>query len=390
MDGIDPSAVAVWHTARSFLPFDLDTLAQETGALARRRGVTDGEGLVRTLLCYALPNSSLKQAARLARRANLAQVSSVALFKRLRSSEKLLQSCVQHLLTHAAGPEERFRKYRVLAVDATVLCGPGARGTDQRLHVVYDLGKGLPISVEVTDVHGGEKLSRHKSFGTGDLVLGDRGYAQCKGIVETLKRRARILVRFEFSLMRVNRASGRQWKRKDVEPRVPETGAIEIPVYLPGYDKPLRAIGERNLQGEVVWLLTNLKSSELPRGQARELYMRRWQIELFFKRLKSLLDLDELPSRDGPVARPWIWAKLILASLAVLVGHERFSPWGRAFGQSETQQVEGFRSRTRPARRGTDLSKTAQTQTRKAQGKKQTKKATQATLPLEEALCALS
>jgi hypothetical protein len=320
----------------------------------------------------------------------LAQLSSVALFKRLRSSEKLLQTCFHHLLTHAASPEERFGKYRVLAVDATVLCGPGAKGTDQRLHVVYDLGKGLPVSVEVTDVHGGEKLSRHKSFGAGDLVLGDRGYAQCKGIIETIKRRARILVRFEFSLMRVNRASGRQWKRKDVELRVPETGVIEIPVYLPGYEKPLRAIGERNLQGEVVWLLTNLKSSELPREQARELYMRRWQIELFFKRLKSLLDLDELPSRDGPVARPWIWAKLILASLAVLIGHERFSPWGRAFGQNEIQQVEGLRSRTHDTHRGIDPSQTTQTSTRKAQRKKETKKATQATLPMEEALCALS
>ena len=190
--------------------------------------------------------------------------------------------------------------------------------------------------------------------------------------------------------MRVNRASGRQWKRKDVEPRVPETGVIEIPVYLPGYEKPLRAIGERNLQGEVVWLLTNLKTNELPKDEARELYMRRWQIELFFKRLKSLLDMDELPSRDGPVARPWIWAKLILASLAVLIGHERFSPWGPAFRQSETQQVEGLRPRTRAAYCGTDPSKTAKAQTRTAQRKKETKKTTQATLPMEEALCALS
>jgi len=390
MDGIDPSAAAIWYRARSFLPFDLDVLAEETGALCRRRGVVDGEGLVRTLLCYALPNASLEQASRLARQANLAQLSSVALFKRLRSSEKLLQSCFQHLLTHACGGEERFGKYRVLAVDATVLCGPGATGTDQRLHVVYDLGKGLPVSVDVTDVHGGEKLSRHQSFGSGDLVLGDRGYAQSRGIVDALKRRARVLVRFEFSLMRVNRASGRQWKRKDVELRVPETGVVEIPVYVPGYDQPLRAIGERNLQGEVVWLLTNLKAKELPSGKARELYMRRWQIELFFKRLKSLLDLNELPSRDGPVARPWIWAKLILASLAVLIGHERFSPWGRAFGQAEIQQVDRLRSRTRTTRRSPHPPKTAKNQKRTTQRKEKTNKTSQATLPLEETLYALS
>jgi hypothetical protein len=73
-----------------------------------------------------------------------------------------------------------------------------------------------------------------------------------------------------------------------------------------------------------------LTSEELSVEEARSLYSARWQIELFFKRLKSLLDLDELPTRDGPTARPWIWAKLVLAALAVVMTDERFSPWGRA------------------------------------------------------------
>ncbi len=102
----------------------------------------------------------------------------------------------------------------------------------------------------------------------------------------------------------------------------------ELPVRLAGCDSKLRAIGTPNLEGKMVWLLTDLNEDELGAGQARELYSKRWQIELFFKRLKSLLDLDELPTRDGPSARPWIWAKLLLATLATLTGHERFSPWG--------------------------------------------------------------
>jgi hypothetical protein len=46
------------------------------------------------------------------------------------------------------------------------------------------------------------------------------------------------------------------------------------------------------------------------------LYRLRWQIELLFKRLKSLLHLDALPSREGPTAKSWMLARLIAAALA--------------------------------------------------------------------------
>jgi hypothetical protein len=46
-----------------------------------------------------------------------------------------------------------------------------------------------------------------------------------------------------------------------------------------------------------------------------ELYRVRWQIELEFKRLKSLLRLDTLPSKQGPTARSWILARVLAAIL---------------------------------------------------------------------------
>ena len=47
-----------------------------------------------------------------------------------------------------------------------------------------------------------------------------------------------------------------------------------------------------------------------------QLYRLRWQIELFFKRLKSLLHLDTLPSRQGPTAKSWMLARFLAAALA--------------------------------------------------------------------------
>uniref|UniRef100_UPI0039A68DDF transposase n=1 Tax=Rhodospirillum sp. A1_3_36 TaxID=3391666 RepID=UPI0039A68DDF len=49
--------------------------------------------------------------------------------------------------------------------------------------------------------------------------------------------------------------------------------------------------------------------------QIASLYRLRWKIELAFKRLKSLLGIDELPAKDPDLARSWLSAKLLTALL---------------------------------------------------------------------------
>ncbi len=344
------------------MPFDLDAFAVDLGVLQRRRGVRNGELLVRALCLCALPKSTFELAARTARHAGIASLSPQALFNRMVGAEPLTRGLFFHALGHAAGKAESFRDFRLLAVDATTLCGPGAKGTNQRLHVVYDLGKGLPLSVDLTDTRGGETFRRHHSFGMGDLVLADACYGVGPGIRCALRSGARLLVRFNFeSFLLLGEDGGKIWPEQ-AEGVLPESGCVDVCVYHPDWPAPLRAIGARNPEGKGVWLLTDLSPEELPTEQARELYSRRWQIELFFKRLKSLLDLDELPTRDGPSARPWIWTKLLLATLAVLIADERFSPW-----EGETDALENLRSRSVDAPQGTDGRPPAQTAQREAQ-----------------------
>ena len=72
------------------------------------------------------------------------------------------------------------------------------------------------------------------------------------------------------------------------------------------------------------------RNASLPALTIAQLYKSRWQIELLFKRLKSLLHLDTLPSRQGPTARSWILARLLAAALAqkLVQPSGPFSPWG--------------------------------------------------------------
>jgi Transposase DDE domain len=61
-------------------------------------------------------------------------------------------------------------------------------------------------------------------------------------------------------------------------------------------------------------LLTSLPA-EVPAAEVLAAYRMRWQVELAFKRLKSLLGLHRLPAKSEPLARTWLLTHLILALL---------------------------------------------------------------------------
>jgi hypothetical protein len=332
------------------LPFDLDALAEETGALKRRRNVKNGERLFRAFCLYGLPNSSFQLAAAQAAKLNICEMTPSALFTRFKRAGPFLASIFKHLMRRASGRAETWGGFKLVAVDATVLCGPGAKGTNQRLHTAYDLGAGCPLHVDVTGAEGGETFRRYLGLGPGVLVLADQGYGHGPGIVPLLQSGAHVLVRFNFYSIRLLDSDGAKITPERAEGMLEAEGTIEFEATLPGWDRSVRVFGTRNPEGEGIWLLTDLPESKLAKDQVRGLYSRRWQIENFFKRMKSLLDLDQLPTRDGPTARPWVWLKLVLTALAVLIGHERFSPWGVPEGP-EAEETNQKQNRAHVTRR---------------------------------------
>ncbi|WP_147157506.1 transposase, partial [Reyranella soli] len=56
-------------------------------------------------------------------------------------------------------------------------------------------------------------------------------------------------------------------------------------------------------------------SLDKPADQIFELYRLRWQIEIAFKRLKSLLHIDRLEAKDPDLVRTWLLAHIIAALL---------------------------------------------------------------------------
>ena len=355
-----------WRDVLAWLPADLDALASSTGALQKRRAIRTGAQLLRIVFAYAVLDLSLRSTAAWARAQGVAEMSDVAVLKRLTASAPFLEALLARLFTaHVRFPSARALPWRVRLTDSTTVSHPGSTGADWRVHVGYDAERRCVDAVELTDGTGGEHLERIAPK-AGDLLVADRGYAHADRILKVQKLGAHVLVRVGHRAVpmwtvggepfdplayacrkrakagrppRVEEAAvelrGNEGKtciarliivRKSVEATERERNRIRREASRKGKSPTTRTLRA----AAFTFLLTTVPAKEASAAVLAELYRVRWQIELAFKRWKSLLDLDELRARDPDLARTYLLGKLVAAQLADIIARtERdFSPWG--------------------------------------------------------------
>ncbi len=352
-----------WDLLASFLPEGWRELARETGAMRRARGeITSPELLLKILLLHVATGLSLKQAAARAQVQGLAKISDVALLKRLRTSEAWLRELARRMFetsrfarVTARAPEGR----RLRAIDATAVEEPGATGTDWRVHYSIRLPEMQCDFYEVTDDKGGETYKRIP-VEPGDIILADRGYCHREGVAHVLERQGDVIVRLNSSnfplldhlkkpfalLSHLRRLRGHQpgdwlvwfeanamrWPARLCAIRKSRQAAeLAKTKILQHASKKQKQVRPETLEcAEYIFVLTSLTRDLLDARDVLDLYRARWQIELCFKRLKSLFRLGHLPKRSDVSARAWIEGKLLTVLLIErLVSEARFfSPWG--------------------------------------------------------------
>lgn len=335
-----------WPYVLTLLPADLEVSARKSGALVRARGVPNAQALLRMVLAYALSDLSMKDVAAWAQASGLAQITGPGLFYRIREAEGWLSELLGRLVEQEVpSPQNGVLWARI--VDATVITGPGARGTEWRVHVLADPATGGFRAVELTDAGVGESYALHP-VSPGEVVLGDRGYARARGIGAATKRGAAVVVRVNPHAIRLCSPDRTVLQVLEEEHRVGPTGVMtwDIMVPIPPESAsrshkswplsravdwvPARLVAARTRRDEVIWVLTTLPADRADPAQVMDLYRLRWQVEVLFRRLKSLLHLDALPSRQGPTARSWMLARLLGAALAqkLVRPSGAFPPWG--------------------------------------------------------------
>jgi hypothetical protein len=347
-----------WEHVCQLLPSGWQEQAHVLGALHRARGFRDPEVLLRTLLVHLAGNCSLKDAVTQAQVAGWCDVSAVALFQRLRAAEGWLRWMADRLWQRPS-PPPLPQGYRVRAIDATTVSVPGSVGTDWRLHFGINLESLQCDFFEVTDAHEGETF-RRIPVTPGDLLLGDRDYATPPGIAHVIEAGGHVLARVNHKALPLFDLRGnpfrlterlrtltvgtcREWSALVRHGASTYRGRL-VAVKRSRWSACLerRALRKRaarqqkRLSRAAVFLAgyfyvwTDVPATVLGATAVLNWYRCRWQIELCFKRMKSILHLGELPKKREDSCRAWLHGKLLVSLLLerLLEEAEHFSPWG--------------------------------------------------------------
>jgi Transposase DDE domain len=352
----------------------LEATARLRGAFTRAREIKNAETLLRLALAYGGLGMSLRETCAWAEAGGIVSLSDPSLLERLCKAAPWLGDIVSALIAaQAKVAAGRWAGYRLRALDGTSICEPGADRTTWRLHVGYDLATGQVDQLELTDVHGAENLQR-LTYAAGDIVLGDRGYARPRDLRPVIEAGADFIVRTGWNSLRLLQANGEPFdlfaalatqaeqeselqvrvhegvtERASPEPLIlrlvvrrkePEQAEAEQKRLLKDAKKRGKQPDPRSLEAaKYILLLTSLPAVTFPPADILALYRFRWQIELAFKRFKSLAGLDMLPAKKPELARAWIYARLIVAIIAEQIAGQVPDSFPSGFGNTSSEPV---------------------------------------------------
>lgn len=205
----------------------------------------------------------------------------------------------------------------------------------------------------------------------GDIILADRGYCNAPGIAALCGQGADVIVRLNTSALPLFDPFGQRLPLLPKLRQLKTAGKIvQWPAWVHYQDQRLSgrlcvlrkteqaiALAQRRVTRReqkhhskakpetreyacYVMVFTTLAESEMGAAEVLEHYRFRWQIELVFKRLKSILAMGHLPKSDDQSSRAWLYGKLLVALLTqklVRLGSS-ISPWGYDHWQTADAQ----------------------------------------------------
>ena len=335
-----------WKKLLSFLPSDYRELAEKHKQLQVQYGnarITNADDLLRAVLLHVGADMPLRQTAALLAESGGPVVSPNCVHMKMRHAAPYLQALVARMTswTPAYAPE-KWGGYELVAVDGTAFAGRCATGTDARIHAAVRLADLSIYSASAADVSVGESLRRF-SWMPGQLVIADRGYSTASGIEHVASQGADGLVRINRGALplftrrnapfdieaflrtigegevverkvRVRARTGDLLRDIDgrlVATRLPADKAEEARQRLRAENGPT-VTAESLEMAAYVALFTTAPIARLSAAQCMDVYRLRWQIELVFKRWKSICHFDRLPNERSDTILSWLYGKLLL------------------------------------------------------------------------------
>ena len=250
---------------------------------------------------------------------------------------------------------EKFAKYQIVALDASDVTEKGRAKRVFRLHYAIDLLKMCGVAYKITAQKTGETLKNFR-INKKWLVLADRVYGTLSGIEHCLVSEANFALRIKYKAFKLYDEAG---KEIDILKKISAAcgNAFEMAAFveLPTFgltklrvcvckipDNKLEQVAKRNKRRDSKKQISTsaqaLKMSEyvvivtsLPKDILLEdiisLYRYRWQVEIYFKRFKSILDFGNIPLYREDSIYTWLNGKLLISLLIEqMLSEVSFSP----------------------------------------------------------------
>jgi hypothetical protein len=321
---------------------DLAATARRFGAFQRARKVRNAEELLRLIFLYGPAHLSLRGTAAAADDAGMACLSDKGVLGRLRKSADWLEHLLQCLLLDKQGLSVGAADgaLDLALVDGSVICGPGSKGADWRLHARFDPGRGRFADLVLSKGDVSERVDRTK-ITAGQTMIQDRNYARVRDFTAVLEAKAHFITRIGWRSLRLLGVDQRPINVLALLPQDDQPSEHEV--WLNGITAPLRLVIQRippekaerqrkrvtrkagkaghkidprtAVAAGYLMLITSLPAAAQSAERIVAMYRNRWQVELGFKRLKSIGGIDKLPAVDPDLARTWLLAHLIAAVL---------------------------------------------------------------------------
>ena len=349
------------------LPSDYEHACFEQKAITRKRTIKNPLDLLRLVLFYLSGNKSLIDVSQFALVCGIGKISDVGFMKRFIKCRDWIIWLTQHILPN---PIIQYKKpawlepYQVLAIDASDIVEKGAVKKLWHLHYAVDIFSLTCSQFKITTQSTGESL-KNFTLSKGCLVIADRAYGTIKSMEHCLAAGGDFIIRIKNKAFNIYDAGGRKLILTDWLRTVGET-AEELNVYVRNSEKklvPLRICACKKTKAEIaaekkrikkleskkqmklsdetvfthsyMFVITSLPA-EISAAEILSCYRLRWQVELVFKRLKSLLQLGNIPTKTEEAGEVWINGKILLSLLSEkYLGDNDFSPSGKICNEPE-------------------------------------------------------
>lgn len=326
---------------------DLEGSARYSGALCRKRVIQSAPNLLKLVLGYALTDYSLRMLGLWATLMGWGSLSKSGVRKRLCQCQAWIGVLLVAVLVRGKLAQPQRAGLRLRLFDCSTVSQPGSHKIDWRLHLGFDLCAGRMTDVHLTDGKQGESLTRWQ-FAPGEICLADRASGVPRSLGVLLGAAASFVIRIGWQNLPLQDAQGQpfclpQWlKVQSDDPSAPPA-QVWVWVTTPQGRFPVRVIARaippdkaakirKKLQAEAkhkktrldersllaagfVMVVSNLPEASWSACEILGLYRFRWQIELVFKRLKSILCFDHLRATDPHLAQVYLLSKLLIALL---------------------------------------------------------------------------